>query len=139
MAEFKVEEEYAAKAAVIWEKIADFGGIDGWMPGVESCKATGQGVGAERRIAMGPIKIVERLEKLDPATRTLAYSIVEGPLPVQNYLATMTVSETGAESCHVDWSATFDLPDGLGEEQIVPAVQRGYQGALKGLKALIEG
>lgn len=139
MAELKVQADFAAKTAAVWEKIADFGGLGDWMPGIESCELEGEGVGATRHLAMGPMKVVERLEKLDPATRTLAYSIVEGPMPVQDYLATITVTETGAESCHVDWTATFGLPDGVPADKIVPAMEGAYGGALGALKSLLEG
>lgn len=139
MAEIAIEEDFAAKPAAVWEKLADFGGLGEWMPGVESCETEGDGIGAVRTVAMGPVKVVERLEKFDPSARTLAYSIVEGPMPVQNYLATIRVTETGAESCHVDWTAAFDLPEGLTEEQIAPGLQGAYGGALEALKALVEG
>ena len=77
--------------------------------------------------------IKERLESFDPDARTLSYSIVEGPLPTENYLATIIVSEQG-DGCRVDWTATFDLPDGVDESAIAPAVAGGYGGALKTLK-----
>ena len=65
-------------------------------------------------------------------------SIVEGPMPAQNYLATIRVEETGANRCHVDWSASFDLPEGVTEAQIAPALEGAYGGALKALKPLVE-
>ncbi len=139
MAQIVIEEDFAAKPDAVWEKLADFGGLAAWMPGVESCETEGDGIGAVRTVAMGPVKVVEKLEQFEPAARTLAYSIVEGPMPVQNYLATIKVSETGAEACHVDWTASFDLPEGLTEEQIAPGLQGAYGGALKALKALVEG
>jgi carbon monoxide dehydrogenase subunit G len=139
MAKIAVEEDYAASAAVVWQKLADFGELASWMPGVESCDTEGEGVGAVRTVAIGPVKVVERLETLDDAGRSLSYSIVEGPMPVQNYLATIRVHETGAAACHVDWTASFDLPDGLTEAQIAPGLQGAYGGALKALKPLVEG
>ena len=138
MAKIAVNEDYAATAADVWKKLADFGGLAGWMPGVEKCEVEGEGLGATRRVAMGPMTIVERLEAFDDAGRSLSYSIVEGPLPTQNYLATICVEETGENRCHVDWSASFDLPDGVAEEQIAPALEGAYGGALKALKPLVE-
>ena len=82
---------------------------------------------------------MERLEAFDDAGRSLSYSIIEGPMPTQNYLATIRVEETGANSCHGDWSASFDLPEGLTEAQIAPALEGAYGGALKALKPLVEG
>lgn len=139
MAKIAVNEDYAAKAADVWAKLADFGGLAGWMPGVKSCDVEGQGIGAVRTVALGPVKVVERLEAFDSDGRSLSYSIVEGPMPVQNYLATIQVQETGPESCHVDWSAAFDLPEGLPEEQVASGLEGAYGGALKALKPLVEG
>ena len=39
----------------------------------------------------------------------------------------------------LDWTAAFDLPEGLTEEQIAPGLQGAYGGALKALKPLVEG
>jgi carbon monoxide dehydrogenase subunit G len=139
MAKIAVEAEFAASAAAVWAKLADFGGIGSWMPGVQKCEVEGSGIGAKRRIAMGPVSVVERLETLDPASHTLSYSIVEGPMPVKDYLATIRVRATGPASCHVDWTASFELPPGLSEAQIAPGLQGAYGGALKALKPLVEG
>ena len=62
------------------------------MPGVESCESEGEGVGALRKIKMGANVVIERLESFDDDARTLSYSIQDGPIPVQNYLATIAVS-----------------------------------------------
>ena len=53
MAKIAVEADYAASAAKVWEKLGDFGGIGGWMPGVAKCELEGSGVGATRTLAMG--------------------------------------------------------------------------------------
>lgn len=138
MAKISVNETFEAKATDVWEKLADFGGLDGWMPGVGKCEVEGDGVGAVRTISMGPVKIVERLEAIDPAARSLSYSLLEGPMPLENYLATIAVSETGA-GCRVDWSARFDLPEGVAEEQVAPGIEGGYGAGLKALKQVVDG
>ncbi len=139
MAEIEVVEEIGAPADAAWEKLGDFAGIGDWMPGVESCEVEGEGVGAVRAIGFGGASVKERLESRDEAERTLCYSIVEGPVPVQNYLATIRVSETGAGACRVDWTARFDTPDGVPAEAIAPALEKAYGGSLKALKKLLEG
>ena len=139
MAKISVNEDYAASAADVWQKLSDFGGLAGWMPGIKSCEVKGQGIGAVRTLAMGPVKIVETLEALDNDARRLSYSLVEGPMPLQNFLATIEVTETSPSSCRVEWSAAFDLPEGVSEEQIAPGIKGGYGGGLKALKAIIEG
>ena len=80
MAELNVERDFGASAGDVWEKLGDFAEL-GWMPGVGSVEVEGEGIGAVRSIAMGPAKIVERLEAHDNAARSLSYSITEGPVP----------------------------------------------------------
>ena len=138
MAKISVHENYAASAADVWRKLSDFGGLAGWMPGVKSCELKGEGIGAVRTLRMGPMKVVERLESFDTKGRRLSYALLEGPMPVRNFIGTIQVTETGASSCHVDWSAAFDLPEGVSEERIGPGIEAGYSGALKALKSLVE-
>ena len=97
MAEVKVEQEIGASADRVWKLMRDFGGLKAWSPGIESCEVEGEGIGAVRTIKMGTISLKERLEYLDDATRTFRYSIVEGPIPVSEYLATVSVSEAGPD------------------------------------------
>lgn len=137
MAEIAVARDFEASADAVWKKLGEFGEM-GWMPGVNSCEVEGEGLGALRKIAMGPTTIVERLEAHDDAGRSLSYAITEGPIPVQNYLATITVSEAGG-GCHVDWTAKFDLPDGVPADAIRPALEGAYGGALDALKELLGG
>ncbi len=137
MGKIELNEEMAAPASAAWEKLADFGGL-GWMPGVEKVEVEGEGIGAVRTVSMGPMTVKERLESFDDEGRSLSYSITEGPMPVQNYLATIRVSETGS-GCRVVWSARFDPPEGVPADAIEKGLNGAYGGALSALKKLIEG
>ena len=91
-------------------------------------------VGAVRHVEMpGNTIMEERLESLDDATTTLSYAIVGGPLPVENYLATIKVSANGSGS-RVDWGATFDAPAGVPADAIASGVEGAYNGMLAALK-----
>src|SRR5215831_637830 len=131
MARISVHEDYAASAADVWRKLSDFGGLAGWMPGIKSCELQGEGIGAVRTLKMGPMKVVEKLESFDAAGRRLSYSLLEGPMPLRNFLATIEVSETRPSGCRVEWSAAFDLPEGVSEGQVAPGLEGGYGGGLK--------
>jgi hypothetical protein len=134
MSEFSVNAEYRASADSVWKELADFGGIGEWAPGMESCKLEGSGVGAVRVLGMpGGAVIKERLEALDDAARSLSYSIIEGPMPVENYLATIKVSEQGSGS-RVDWGASFEVPEGVPADAIGAGVSGAYSGMLDALR-----
>ena len=139
MTSFAIASDYTSAADEVWKVLRDFGGIGSWMPGIESCEVTGEGVGAVRKIAMpGGLAVEERLEAFDDEARRLSYSIGAGPLPVQNYLATIAVTATDS-GCSVEWSAEFELPEAVPDEPIIQALEGAYGGALAKLKSQLDG
>ncbi len=139
MANVRIEDDIAAGVDAVWAKIADFGGIGEWAPGLDKCELEGEGVGSVRRITMGGMQIAERLETLDEAGRCLTYSIVEGPMPVENYLAAITVSDAGDGRSHILWTCSFDAPS-LSDEQaqgMAGAMEGAYKGMIGGLQQLL--
>ena len=131
MADVRIEDEIAANVDAVWAKIADFGAIGEWAPGLEKCELEGEGVGAVRRITMGGMQISERCEKLDEAGHSLTYSIVDGPMPVENYLATITITDAENGRSRIVWTCSFDTP-GMSDEQ-AQGMAGGMEGAYKGM------
>jgi mxaD protein len=111
----------------VWVLVGDFGGIAGWMPGMESCRLEG-----ENRIldTMG-MTITEKLIARDDATRAITYAIVDG-VPIESHEATITVTPTGSGS-RVTWVVDA-APD-----EMADLMQGVYQGSLEALKAHVEG
>jgi len=138
MCEVRIREEIAAPAARVWDVLSDFGGVDRWFPGAKDVRVEGQGVGALRRVPLGGAEIVERLESVEPEARRYSYSIVEAPMPVEDYLATVTVSEVGPERCAVDWVTTFRAI-GVPEEPIADGLEGAYRTGLQAVARLVEG
>jgi carbon monoxide dehydrogenase subunit G len=139
MAKVEVSETVAAPAAKVWELLGDFGGVTKWGGAMlQSCTVEGEGVGAVRRIGLpGGAEIVERLEAYDDAGRLLSYSIQgQSPIPIRNYLSTVTVVETGANECRVDWNGSFD-PAGVSDEQAQGMVRGIYTGGIAGVRKLL--
>lgn len=133
MGEVRVEEEIEVPADRVWEMVRDFGGIQAWNEGIDSCDVEGNGVGAVRTIKMGGIEIQERLEALDDEKRAFSYSIVGGPVPAENYLASMIVAEAGPDRAKVTWQGTFD-PKGVSEEDCVNLFRGVYEGGIAALR-----
>ena len=92
-------------ADAVWAVVGDFGGIAGWMPGVESCVVDGD----DRIIKMMGMEITERLESRDDDARVLVYAIVGG-VPVINHKATVSVAAVGGGS-HVTWDLDVEPDD----------------------------
>ena len=102
-------------ARMVWDTIGGFNSLAKWHPAVARSDESKEGAATVRRLTLhGGGSIVERLESKDDKKRTYAYSILEGPLPVSGYKATLQVDENqDGKSCTVEWSRAFD-----------PAVQR---------------
>lgn len=139
MSEVKVSETVAAPAAKVWDVLGDFGGVMKWGgPMMQSCTLEGEGVGAVRRIGLaGALEIAERCEAYDAAKRSLSYTIIgKSPIPIRDYHSTLTVTETGASECRVDWNGRFE-PEGVGEEQAQNMVRGIYTGGVAGVRKLL--
>ena len=122
-----VEIDIDASPAAVWEVAGDFGGI-AWMPGIESVTVDGD----DRTINTSGMVIVERLVRRDEDARVISYSIVDGPVPIESHEATITVLPDG-DTSRVTYSVTTEPDDAAGFMKDV------YAGALKALKAKIEG
>lgn len=133
MGEVRVEEEIEAAPEKVWELVREFGGIKKWNDGIDSVEVEGSGVGSVRTIKMGGIEIQERLEHLDDTGRSFSYSIVGGPVPVENYLASMTIADAGSGRAKVTWQGSFDAKDAP-EEDCAKLFTGVYQGGLAALR-----
>ncbi|HEV3132639.1 MAG TPA: SRPBCC family protein [Acidimicrobiales bacterium] len=111
----------------VWAVVGDFGGIGGWMPGMDSCKV----VGEDRILETMGMTITERLVSKDDGGRALTYAIVDGA-PVESHHAVITVSPSGATS-RVTWDVEAK-PD-----EMADLMATIYQQALEALRTHIEG
>lgn len=129
---------FAASPADLWTMVADFGGLDKFMDGLDPYETIGEGVGAKRSIPMGGGMVVETLDALDHDAMSLTYSIVESPLPFKDYSASMTVTPEGDSGSTLTWTGTFE-PDGASKEDAEKLAGNIYSGGIAGFtKALGE-
>lgn len=126
-----------APAHAVWEAISDFNGIPKYVAAVDSSTMEGEGVGALRTLTLQDgARILERLESLDDSSRTLSYSIVESPLPMEEYISTMRVRELGPDRCELQWSCTFE-PTEAPESELRQIIEGIYDMGFEGLKQLL--
>jgi carbon monoxide dehydrogenase subunit G len=126
MGKARAEIDIDRPAAEVWAVAGDFGGIGGWMPGIESCHVDGD----DRVLKMGGMEIIERLERRDEVERELVYGIVGG-VPVINHKATITVTPQGTGS-HVTWDVDVD-------DEMLDMMHQVYQQSLQALKDHLAG
>ena len=133
MLEVKREMQVAAAPADVWVVIGDFGALADWHPAASASSAETVRGEVRRTIVVGDgARLVEKLENLDDAAHTYSYSILEGPLPVDDYLSTLSVVEDG-EGSVIHWSGKFvakGAPDDKAQEVIGGIYDLGL-GALK--------
>jgi hypothetical protein len=76
----------------------------------------------------------ERLLALSDQERTFTYSILESPLPVANYIATVRLKPvTDGDRTFAEWSAEFDVTEGP-EVDVIERVTGVFQGGFDSLK-----
>jgi hypothetical protein len=129
-----------APADTVWARVRDFNGMPQWHPGIADSRIE-NGEPADR---IGCIRhfhtrdggmIRERLLALSDYDYSCVYSILESPMGVDNYVATLKLTPVtdGARS-FAEWSAEFDCDPARERaltEQIGGAV---FQGGLDALK-----
>ncbi len=127
----------ALSAAQIWHRIGGFNALPDWHPAVE--KSVLEEGGTVRRLSLvGGGEIVERLEQSDDDGRVYTYSIVESPLPVAGYVATIKVRENADGGSEIEWSSEFK-PSGAPEAEAVQAIQGIYQAGFDSLRKMFGG
>jgi hypothetical protein len=139
MANASAKVEIMAYPGRVWQWVGDWNGLAKWSPGVNRSVSSGSTPGSLRTLEMANgSEIEEELATYDEANLTYTYKMRPGPIPVTNYLATVTVKGAGPTHCQVTWTATFDVDPDL-EEQVTDNLTAMFQGSLYHLRELIEG
>ncbi|RKH78873.1 SRPBCC family protein [Corallococcus sp. AB032C] len=115
MAEAYASQLIQAPADVVWDRVGGFDSLPRWHPGVvTSERVTRPDSGPLRRLTTrdGEVYLEARLA-YDPHARSYAYEMVEGPLPVRDFVAKLRVTPvTATGQTFVEWHATFRLAPG---------------------------
>jgi carbon monoxide dehydrogenase subunit G len=110
----------------VWALVGEFGDLS-YMPGVDSVSLDGD----IRTVNTMGMEIQEQLVAKHDADRSITYSIVGGPVPIEAHSATITAHPDGAGTRLV-WEVTVTPDDALG--LFVPI----YEGSLKAIKDHLE-
>ena len=92
----------------VWALLGDFGGIDAFFPGINSCRVEGD----VRILDMGGNEVKERLISQDDQKRTCTYSVIE--MPGIDHKATIRVEPADGGGSRVIWE--YDVkPESMGQ------------------------
>jgi hypothetical protein len=127
----------AAPAHAVWDILRDFNGLERWHPNVTASRLDGaQRIGCVRTLTLANGGIIrERLEHLDDGAHRTSYALLEGPLPVSDYLGTLSVLPA-KEGCVVEWSATMAI-HASDATAVTDALGKVYADGLAGLDAAL--
>ena len=140
MARVYVSSVIGAPADRVWQAIRDFNALPDWVPAVRESRIEGgqpsDRVGCVRafRLEDGGF-LRERLLALSDYDYSVTYSILESPMGVADYIATLKlVPVTDGERTFAEWTAEFDC-DPAAEAELVEAIGKDvFQAAFDALK-----
>ncbi|MEX0921741.1 MAG: SRPBCC family protein [Rhodovibrionaceae bacterium] len=129
----------------VWARIRDFNALPDWHPGIaesriESGMPADQ-VGCVRNFRLkdgGQIR--EKLLALSDYDLSCSYAILESPMGVENYIATLKLTPiTDGNRTLAEWSAEFDCPPERAEELVSHIGRNVFQGGFDALKQSLAG
>jgi hypothetical protein len=134
-----------APADRVWAVVRDFDGLPAWHPLIADSRI--EGGGASDRIGCirnfhtkdgGQIR--EQLLTLSDFDYECTYSILESPMGVANYVATLKLTPiTDGNRTFAEWSAEFDC-DEARERDLTQTIGQGvFQGGFDALKRRFNG
>ncbi|TDJ20374.1 MAG: SRPBCC family protein [Gammaproteobacteria bacterium] len=137
MAKINMKTNLNVAADEVWKLIGGFNTLPDWHPAIKKSELEEEG--SMRRLSLtGGGTIVEKLERLDDSERVYTYSIIDSPLPVSNYTATIRVKEDGEGKTTVEWSSEFEAK-GAAENEAMDVIAGIYQVGFDNLKKIFGG
>lgn len=132
-----VSKEVSINAApdTVWKMVGGFNELDMWHPVVVNSILNGEGMkaGDIRVLTLGNgAKITEKLVAHSDSKKTYTYAITESPLPVMDYVSTITVSGSEAGKSIVEWKSTFNA-NNAPDEKAVETIAGVYDAGLNNL------
>ena len=128
-----------APAGAVWALVRDFNALPAWTGFVAESRIehnrAGDQIGCVRNFRLNDGgRIRERLLALSDYDMSCSYAILESPMELRDYVATVRlIPITDGDHCFAEWSAEFDCAPEA-EAALVQRIGRGVFGA--GLAAL---
>jgi uncharacterized protein YndB with AHSA1/START domain len=130
----------------VWAHIRDYNGLPSWHPAIKASVIEGGGpaseVGCVRAMTLADgAKIRERLLAFSDAETFYTYAILESPLAVANYVATLRLRPiSDGNRTYAEWTAQFDPNPPEKQAEMEDFVGNGvFQGGFNALKAQLGG
>lgn len=134
-----------APADTVWQRVRDFNGLPHWHPLIADSRIEqnlpSDRIGCVRNFRTrdgGAIR--ERLLTLSDYDYECTYAILESPMGVENYVATLKLTPiTDGNRTFAEWSAEFDCAPAR-ERELSQSIGQGvFQGGFDALKTHFAG
>ncbi len=129
----------------VWAILRDFNSHDRWHPAIAFSEIEGgdpvDAVGAVRhfRLADGG-ELREQLLALSDKDRRLSYCLLEAPLPLMGYVASVRLKPvTDGNATFWEWSCEFQPPAHRRDELVKLVTEGIYQAGFAAVRALLRG
>ena len=125
--------EVAAAPEQVWQTIGDFCSIAEWHPAIARCAAAEQNGATLRTLTtVDGTVLVERRVQHSEEGMSYSYQILESPLPVADYEATLAVMDSAGGSM-ITWSGEFAAA-GAPDAEARALIEDLYEAGLAALK-----
>ncbi|MEL6678494.1 MAG: SRPBCC family protein [Pseudomonadota bacterium] len=140
MARVYVSSVIPAPAAKVWDRVRDFNGLPKWHPRIRDSRIEdalpADKVGCIRNFNLqNGDNIREQLLGLSDYDMFCTYAILESPMPLAEYVATLRLTPvTEGDRTFIEWSAEFSC-DPSDEDDLVGGIGTNvFQGGFDALK-----
>jgi hypothetical protein len=134
-----------APAARVWERVRDFNALPRWHPRIrESRIENGEPadkIGCVRDFTLqNGDRLREKLLGLSDYDTFYTYAILESPMPVTDYVATLRLTPiSDGDRTFIEWSAEFECDDAVADELVNNIGTNVFQGGFDALKRHFSG
>ena len=145
MARVYVSSVINAPAAKVWERVRDFNAMPRWHPAIrESRIENGEPsdkVGCVRDFTLqNGDRLREKLLGMSDYDMFCTYSILESPMPLENYIATLRLTPiTDGDRTFGEWTAEFDCAPEVSDDLVSGIGGNVFQGGFDSLKRHFSG
>ncbi len=145
MARVYVSSVINAPAAKVWERVRDFNGMPRWHPAIrESRIENGEPsdkVGCVRDFYLqNGDRLREKLLGMSDYDMFCTYCILESPMPLENYNATLRLTPiTDGDRTFGEWTAEFDCAPEVSDDLVSGIGGNVFQGGFDSLKRHFSG
>lgn len=140
MARVFVSSVINAPASRVWERIRDFNAMPKWHPRIRDSRIEdalpGDRIGAIRNFHLQNGDMIrEQLVGMSDYDLFFSYTMLEGPMPLSDYLATLRLTPvTDGDRTFAEWSAEFTCDPSV-ETELTDSIGSGvFQAGFDALK-----